>query len=57
MKKIIQEPPPLVRLKGKNGLVIYPKMVPDGKGGWTPAEPELLKVALTMDTTNLPKYK
>lgn len=34
-----QEPKPLVRLTGENGCVIYPKMIPDGKGGWKMADP------------------
>ncbi len=34
-----QEPKPLVRLTGENGKVVYPKMIPDGKGGWKMADP------------------
>lgn len=30
------EPSPLTRMTGESGLTLYPKMKPDGKGGWAP---------------------
>ncbi len=46
---------PLVRLTGENGFVIYPKMVPDGSGGWKMADPKSVAEALGTPKTRLNK--
>lgn len=37
---------PIIRLEGKNGMVIYPRMVPDGKGDWMISAPEIIREML-----------
>ena len=36
------EKPPLVRMVGENGIVVYPKMKPDGKGDWEMSDPKAI---------------
>lgn len=43
--------PPMVRLTGESGFVIYPKMVPDGKGGWIMADPDRVAQVLSARKT------
>lgn len=52
-----QEPPPLVRLRAANRDAIYPKMVPDGKGGWKMADPKAVGDFLATRDTLLSKSK
>jgi hypothetical protein len=46
-------PPPLIRLRGPNGIAIYPLMTQQPDGSWEIANPEELKKLLQIDLTGL----
>lgn len=56
-KPIKQEPKPLVRLRGANGQIVYPKMIPDGKGGWKLENPGMIGAMLSTPISPNPSTK
>ena len=46
-------PPPMMRLKGPHGMVIYPLMVQQPDGSWEISEPEAVKRLLQADPNKL----
>jgi hypothetical protein len=46
-------PPPIVRLRGPHGMVVYPLMVQQPDGSWEVSEPEAVKRLLQTNPNKL----